>query len=184
MKIFALDPSINDVGWAVAENITRNEDGVWDCSKINWRWGHWNIGSINLVNKFREIAEWVILEVGGLDPTEDWIVLEWPAYFGTEKGQIAAQMGYTLPLAGVCAYVAGFFRMPPDSTFFLTATEWKGSVPKEITRMRFFRALGIEKIYKINHNAVDAVMLLHTFCKRKKIVFKITTTNVELLGEE
>lgn len=126
----------------------------------------------------------MIIEFDGVDPDEDWLVLEWPAFFGSARGQVAAQQGHTINLAGVDGYIAGFFRMPPKSTFLVTANQWKGNLPKEITRRRFFNALGIKKIFKINHNAVDAVMLLHEFCKRRNIVVRITTTKVELIQGE
>jgi hypothetical protein len=125
----------------------------------------------------------MIIEFDGLDP-EDWLVLEWPAYFGSAKGQVAAMQGHTINLAAVDAYIAGFFRLKPQDWHLVTATQWKGNVPKEITRMRFFKALGQKQIYKVNHNAVDAVMLLHTFCTRRKIVFKIYSSTVELESEE
>lgn len=184
MKIVAIDPSINTVGWAVVDGLTRDEEtGVWDNSKADWKWGVWKISSNSLTYKLREIVEWMIIEFDGLDPDEDWLILEWPAFFGSAKGQVAAKQGYTINLAGVVGYIMGFFRMKPQNSFLITANEWKGNVPKEITRMRFFRALGVKQIYKVDHNAVDAVMLLHTFCQRRNIVVKITSTTVELLEE-
>lgn len=179
MKIISIDPSTRDVGWALVNNLLRDENGVWDNSKADWKWGHWKIGSHSLTFKFREIVEWMIIEFGGVDE-DDWLVLEWPAFFGSAKGQIAAQQGHTINLAGVDAYIAGFFRLPPMNVHLVTANQWKGNLPKEITRMRFFRALGQKQIYKINHNAVDAVMLLHEFCKRRKIAWKINSSSVEL----
>ena len=180
MKIVSIDPSINDVGWAVVDRLERSESGVWDNSKADWRWGHWKIGSNSMTFKWREIVEWIIVEAGGLDPECDWLVMEWPAYFGSAKGQVAAQQGHTINLAGVDGYIAGFFRLPPQHIHLVTANQWKGSVPKEITRMRFFKALGQPQIYKVNHNAVDAVMLLHEFCKRRSIVWRIYSSSVEI----
>lgn len=180
MKIVSIDPSIHHVGWAVVDGLKRDKDGVWDNSKADWKWGHWDIGSNSLTYKLREIVDWMIVEFDGLDPEEDWLVLEWPAFFGSAKGQVAAKQGYTINLAAVDAYIAGFFRIPPQNFHLVTATEWKGNIPKEITRMRFFKALGQPQIYKVNHNAIDAVMLLHTFCQRRGIVWKITSSTVEL----
>jgi hypothetical protein len=175
MKIVSIDPSVNHVGWAVCDGLTRDEHGVWDDSASDWRWGKWDIRSNSLTYKLREIVEWMIIEFDGL--TEgDLLVLEWPAYFGSQKGQVAAQQGHTINLAAVDAYIAGFFRLPPQDVYLLTATEWKGNIPKEITRRRFFRALGQKKIFKIDHNAVDAVMLLHTFAKRKRITFRLVSS--------
>jgi hypothetical protein len=120
------------------------------------------------------------LTFDGLDEG-DWLVLEWPAFFGSARGQVAAQQGHTINLAAVDGYIAGFFRVPPKDFHLVTANQWKGNLPKEITRKRFFHALGQKQIFKINHNAVDAVMLLHEFCKRRQIVWKISTTRVELI---
>jgi hypothetical protein len=81
--------------------------------------------------------------------------------------------GNTINLAAVIAFIAGYFRILPDNIHLLTATQWKGTVPKEITKMRFFKILGVGKSYKVNHNAVDAIMLLHEFCRRRKISFRM-----------
>jgi hypothetical protein len=178
VKIVSIDPSINNVGWALVDGLTRDEHGVWDDSNTSWRWGDWKIGSNSLSYKLREIAEWMIVEFDGLDSDEDWLVLEYPAYFGSAKGQVAAQMGHTLGLATIDGYLPGFFRLPSGSFHFVTANQWKGNLSKEMTRKRFFHRLGVKQIYAVNHNAVDAVMLLHEFAKRRQITFKIVDANL------
>lgn len=182
MKIVAIDPSVNHVGWAVCEGLTRNESGVWDDSASIWRWGCWHIRSNSLGFKLREIVEWMIVEFEGVEPN-DLLVIEWPAYFGSEKGQISAQQGHTLNLAGIAGYIAGFFRLPPADFYLITANQWKGNLPKEITRMRFFKALGIKQIYKIDHNAVDAVMILLKFAKDHRITFRLREAQAGILPE-
>ena len=174
MKIVAIDPSVNDVGWAVVEGIEHDDDG-WHDENANWRWGHWKIQSNSLTFKWKEITEWMILEFGGLDYEEDWLVVEWPAYFDSMKGHTAAKQGHTINLAGIDGYLAGYFRLPWQNIHLVTAVQWKGSVSKEITRRRFFRHMGIKQLYQINHNAVDAVMMLLTFCKRRNITLKIVS---------
>lgn len=178
MKIVAIDPSVNEVGWAVVENIYNDENG-WHTEEANWRWGHWKIASNSLTFKWKEITEWMIIEFGGLDHSEDWVVMEWPVYFDGMRGHASAKMGHTINLASVVAYIAGYFRLPWRNVHLLTATQWKGSVSKEITRMRFFRHMGIKQIYKVNHNAVDAVMMLLTFCKRRAITLQIVSKTME-----
>lgn len=175
MKIFSLDPSVNNCGWAVIEGLVRDKNDVIRADNAKWRYGNWILSAHSFSAKLQEIVEYVILEVNGLNEDEgDWIILEWPAYFGSSKGQVSAQLGHTLNLAGIDGYVAGYFRLPWQSIHFITANQWKGSVSKEITRMRFFRVMGVKQIYKIDHNAVDAVMMLLEFCKRRKITNKIT----------
>lgn len=178
MKILAIDPSVNEVGWAYVEGLVHDDDG-WHDENANWKWGHWKIESNSLTFKLKEITEWIILEAGGLDHCSDWLVAEWPAYFDGMKGHVSAKMGHTINLAAVDAYIAGYFRLPWQNIHLITATEWKGNVSKEITRMRFFRHMGIKQIYKVNHNAVDAVMMLLTFCKRKNITGQIVSKIME-----
>lgn len=178
MKILAIDPSVNDVGWAYVEGLVHDESG-WHDEKAEWKWGNWKISSNSLSFKLNEIVEYIILECGGLDPAEDWLVVEWPSYFDGMKGHVSAKMGHTINLAAVDAYIAGFFRLPWRNWHMVTATEWKGNVSKEITRRRFFKHMGIKQIYTVNHNAVDAVMLLLTFCKRKNITGKIVAKWME-----
>jgi len=174
MKIISIDPSTRNTGWAVIEGLKRDKHDVWDDSEARWRYGNWIINAHSLQAKFQEHAEYMIMEFD-INPEEDWLVLEWPAYFGSEKGQVAAQLGYTLNLAGIVGYCSGYFRLPWQQVHLITAVQWKGSVSKEITKMRFFRAQGIKKIFDVDHNAVDAVMLLFEFCKRKKITFRLVT---------
>lgn len=171
VNIFAIDPSVNDVGWAKVEGLKRDDDGVWDDSEAVWTYGHWLIGSHSLPHKLYEVVEWCMMSIGCDE--EWWMVGEWPTYYGTRAGQISAMEGNTINLGAVVSYIAGYFRILPENIHLLTATQWKGTVPKEITKMRFFKILGVSKSYKVNHNAVDAIMLLHEFCRRRKISFRM-----------
>lgn len=180
MKIIAIDPSVNEVGWAMVEGLTHDATG-WHDEDADWTWGFWKIRSNSLQFKLKEITEWIIIDCGGLNHEEDMLVVEWPAYFDGAKGHVASKMGYTINLAAVCAYIAGYFRLPWNRWHAITATEWKGNISKEITRQRFFKHMGIKQIYKVNHNAVDAVMLLLTFCKRKNITGQIVSKMMETI---
>ena len=173
VNIFSIDPSINDVGWAKVENLRRDESGVWDDSEAVWTYGWWKISSHSLPHKLKEMVEWIMMDI--CPDNEWWFVGEWPTYYGTIKGQISAMQGNTINLVAVLAYIAGYFQIDPNNIHLLTATQWKGSVPKEITKMRFFKILGVKQgqIRKINHNAIDAIMLLHEFCRRRKISFRM-----------
>lgn len=173
VNIFAIDPSINQVGWAKVEGLRRDEDGVWNDELATWTYGYWDIGSHALPYKLEEIVDWCKLDVHC--DRDWWFVGEWPTYFGTIKGQISAMQGNTINLGAVIAYIAGYFQILPQNVHLLTATQWKGSVPKEITKMRFFKVLGVKQgqIKTINHNAIDAIMLLHEFCRRRRISFRM-----------
>lgn len=182
-KIVSIDPSINEVGWAVVDGVYRDESQVWHDDKANWDWGMWRIVSNSLPFKLKEITERIIMQCGGMEP-EDIFVCEWPMFFDNQRGHIAAKAGHTINLSAVAAYIAGYFRIRPENVFFLTAAQWKNSVSKEITRMRFFKHMGIKQIYTIDHNAVDAVMLLLEFCKRKRITFQIISTTMPPYEQE
>jgi len=183
VKIFSFDPSILNCGWACVSGLYR-KDKVIQTDKCSWAYGNWKLQGHSLSAKMQEIVEYIILEVGGINADEgDWCILEWPAFFSSEKGQIAAQMGHTLNLAGLDGYVAGYFRLPWRNFHFITANQWKGSVSKNITWMRFCKVMGIKGVHKVDHNAVDAFMMLHQFCKNKGIIDKVirmTDANLEI----
>jgi len=181
VKIVSIDPSVNNVGWAKIDGleIAKSDTGdLFDMTNEDWSWGNWKIGSNSYTFKLKEIVEWMILTFDGLTE-DDWLVVEWPASFDSMAGHIAAKTGHTINLAGIDCYIAGFFRLPWNHWFPITATQWKGGVSKEITRMRFFRHMGIKQIYTIDHNAVDAVMMLLEFCKRKRISSQIISKTME-----
>jgi hypothetical protein len=171
INIFAIDPSLLDCGWAKVENLIRDENGVWHDDDAKWTYGNWKIQGHQFTFKLQEIVDWCMLNIG-CDETW-WMVGEWPAYYGTRSGQISAMQGNTINLGAIVAFIAGYFHIHPANLHLLTATQWKGTVPKEITKMRFFKILGVGPAYKVNHNAVDAIMLLHEFCRRRKISFRM-----------
>lgn len=180
-KILALDPSVNTVGWACVFKLWRDEDDVVHDDEAEWKWGMWELMSASYTFKLHELTEYIDLWIGGIEEG-DLFVGEWPAFFDNMRGNVAAKKGYTIDLAGILCYIAGWYRLPWQSIAFLTAAQWKGNLPKEITKMRFFRALGV-RAHKVDHNAVDACMLLWEFCKRRKITFKITPAIDQLVGQ-
>ncbi len=175
MKIVSLDPSINETGWACLKGMERKDDRVWDDTNSDWSWGVFKLKGISLSYKLKELVEYMIMEFDGLDE-EDWLVVEWPQYFNQPRGQVSIMQGHLFNLAAIDTYVAGYFRLPPQNWFPITAPNWKGSVSKEITRRRFFKAMGLPQIYKVNHNAVDAVMMLLEFARRKRITNRIISS--------
>lgn len=180
MRIFSIDPSVNDVGWASIDGMKRDDDGVWDDSEAVWRWGWWKLNAHSYRAKLEELKDYIAL--GGSLAEDDILVGEWPAFFDNQRGAIAAKQGYTIDLAGILCYIAGYFRIISTNIYFITAIKWKGSVPKEVTRLRFFKALGVARPFAVNHNAVDAVMLLLEFCRRNKITFRIVPAPDQQLG--
>lgn len=183
--ILSLDPSKNRTGWAVA-TIPRvwNEGNYYELDvyglptqfvkphwqllwrKTRWAWGYWDLSCKGLMARMDELCLFIISEVGHFDQ----YVAEWPVFYDVARGHMAAMKGDTINLAAIVSYVAGYFRMPSARTYIVTAPNWKGSVSKAITQKRFYDSFGINHLHAIDHNAVDATMLLLTYAQRERLL--------------
>jgi hypothetical protein len=185
VRILSIDPSINRCGWALATFQAQEgplipvlkADGTfelqgtpdqWNENTSRWAWGYFDTTCRGYVARLKELVEYIMMEVGEFDV----LIGEWPEFYDSTKGHAAAMRGDTINLAGIVCYIAGYFRLNPKHINFLTAPRWKGSVSKEITRQQFYRSFGIQKHYTIDHNAVDAAMMLLTWCQRMGVVSK------------
>jgi hypothetical protein len=103
-------------------------------------------------------------------------VVEQPTFFNSEAGRIAVREGHIIRLSIMLGYIMGRLDLwEPDVTMYTPAT-WKGMVPKDITRKKFFRtfkdagrpdAWGRAPTY--DHDTIDAIMMLHFFLTRVKM---------------
>lgn len=91
------------------------------------------------------------------------ILIEMPRIFMSEKGQGASNSGAILKLAFLVGSLRSFFLTSPSSpTVPLSSVElipvnnWKGTLPKHITRRRIKRHWNIET-QEIDHNEADAI---------------------------
>jgi hypothetical protein len=105
------------------------------------------------------------------------LVVEQPTFFNSEAGRIAAREGHTIRLSIMLGYIMGKLELWEPDVTMLTPAQWKGMVPKDITRKKFFRtfkdAAGMDRwgrIHTYDHDTVDAIMLLHYFLTRVKMV--------------
>lgn len=149
MIILFLDPSVNNVGWGTLDTTKKKK-------KNAWKWGLWKIEGVNYQMKLLDLIQCIQMEIGHFD----CLISEWPAFFDNERGQVASRQNYTIDLAGVCMYVAGWFHMDHRNHFPLTASSWKGMVQKHVTSVKFLRTFNIRPD-KISEHAIDAVMLGH-----------------------
>lgn len=149
MKILSLDPSINNVGYAVLDGKAKTKESA-------WLWGTIYPQGNNLQMRIMDLIQHLSIEVGPFD----LLVTEKPAFFSSERGQIAAHMNYTIDLAAINYSVAGWFHKDHRQHFAITATQWKGMVSKAITAKRFFRRFPEVTASNISEHAIDAVMLL------------------------
>lgn len=151
--ILAVDPSVRECGFAILH--------IHDDGSRNWKWGLIKPQGFNYVGKLYDIAEMLTLH---LDEAITEYVVEWPQFFNSAKGATAAVQGDTILLAGVSAFLMGYFQT--RNATLRTAIEWKGSVSKQITLRRFLKVFD-QKWHDLNHNVVDAVMILHDHCIRQ-----------------
>lgn len=151
MKIVSLDPSVNNVGWAIYDSSKKSKDG-----KAAWTWGKWKLEGDNYQMRLVDAVERMTVIIGELDI----LITEWPMFYSSQAGQVAAHNNYTINLAGFCAYVAGRYNLNHRNWYLITASQWKGTVKKEITARKFFRYFKCNPNMYSDHE-IDAIMLLH-----------------------
>lgn len=141
MKL-SIDPSINDVGWSTL----KPED--------DYEWGY-----IKVPPKIQELDSRCAYICTELPPPSEieQLIIEYPMFMNADRGQIAAQKGYTIDLGYVCGYLSRHFK---DSALFLyNPVTWKGQLPKTAIQTRFLHLFGEEHKHVISH-AYEACMML------------------------
>lgn len=163
MKILAIDPSVmNRAGYATLKIEWANGDYKTPAAQRGkiiteeWDWGAWEISGMNFKMRCADLRDYIAHDIGEFD----MLVLEWPCFYSGQKGRVAAQQGYTINLAGIAMYIAGWFHIPHQMFFLYTAPDWKGTVKKAVTARRFFKLFGLNET-EVDHNAIDATMMLY-----------------------
>src|SRR4029077_8118671 len=158
--VLAIYPSMNNLGYA-CHNLNLGCDR-YDIDSDAWRYGIIYPRARQREVQFRWRDAFVKLKknLGDWKPTH--LAIEWPSFFNSMKGKIAASMGYTIDLAGMSAYIAGRFGMPPDYITLWKPEQWKGMVPKHVTQNKFVRLYGDDAKYVVRnnpHDVIDAIMI-------------------------
>lgn len=148
LRILAIDPSMNRIGWALFEI---EPDRDFD-SLSNWSYGAW---SPPAQGRAKILAQ---IKAHFSKANADHLVCELPTFFDSEKGRIAAKSGYTIDLGLVIGTIYGI--VPSSRLFLYTPTQWKGSVPKRVTQSKFKRVFKVSNIGSMAHDTIDAIMLL------------------------
>lgn len=155
MKALCLDPSVNNCGWATFKiELCQAKDT--QKKTLAWKWGTLHPRGRNLEEKMYDLLQQVEETVGPVD----FLITEKPTFFSSERGQIAAHQSYTIDLAAVSYYIAGWLHMDHRHHFAITANQWKGSVPKAITARRFFKSFPKVDPKSLSEHAIDAAMLM------------------------
>ena len=82
------------------------------------------------------------------------VVVELPEFHAGARGMNASRQGDTLMLAVLCG------ALMTGSTYFVTPSQWKGQLSKQMTAKRMLKYWPELKIkQKIDYNWADAVML-------------------------
>jgi hypothetical protein len=127
-----------------------------------WKWKTWHLEGLSLEMRMTDLRQRIDAEIGHFD----LLIIEKPTFFGSEKGNIAAHSNYTVDLAAVAYYIAGWYQLDHRQYYPFTATQWKGSVDKAITARRFFRRFPFADRKWIDEHAIDAVMMMHFWLTR------------------
>lgn len=148
MTLLSIDPSVHNVGWALFNTKAKQQETA-------WQFGTWHPQGFNLEMKITDLVQTIEDQIG----TFDFLCTERPAFFSSERGQIAAHMNYTIDLAAINYYLAAWFHKDHRHHFAITANQWKGTVNKTITARRFFRSFPHVKPMQLDEHAIDAIML-------------------------
>lgn len=171
MKVLALDPSVNNVGWSTF-TVPKRKDSRFTRLKA-WKWGTWQPEGGSLEMRMMDLCHTIDREIDGFD----YLITERPAFYNNERGTIAARLNYTIDLGSINFFVAGWFHMDHRRHFSITATQWKGSVDKVITLRHFFRCFG-EKHKNLTDHAVDATMLLRFWLQSYAIASPLVAQHI------
>lgn len=159
--VLAIDPSMNTLGWA-AYNLNLGQNR-YDIDSDAWRFGlvrpqarTLDFPQFNWEDAFYKLRR----GLGDWQPTH--FASEWPDFFNSTKGKIAATQGYTINLAGQVGYIAGRLGLPPDYMTLWKPYKWKGSVPKSVTQEKFIRLFGEGAksiVRNYSDDVIDAIMI-------------------------
>lgn len=155
MRSLALDPSVNNVGWSIY-------DPKQSTKKKAWKWGTIRVEGSNLEMKIMDLAQQIESFARSEGEMPEFLITERPAFFSSERGQIAAHLNYTIDLSAINYFFAGWFRYDHRHHFAITANQWKGCISKAITAKRFFREFPKVDPMTLSEHAIDSIMM-HRF---------------------
>lgn len=126
MKL-SIDPSVNNIGVCIYH--PHCEDYEWMLLKP--------LKHHDLTEKLEWIRREIIKLVGGRLERIEEIICEYPQFFNSQKGAVAATQGYTLDLACICGFMAGICKFA--KCYYYTPIKWKGNLTKKAIERRFQR---------------------------------------------
>jgi hypothetical protein len=152
--LLSFDPSTHDFGWARCKFDQRSD--IYDFEL--WRSGVIHPQGVDIQTKWEDAYRQLVAELGLSDCPTD-IVAEQPCWMPSAKGRTAAALDYTIHLAQMVAGVIAWFRLPASHITLLTPGQWKGNVPKKVTRARLEKAFSDADFSEAGDDEVDAIGL-------------------------
>jgi len=163
--ILSIDPSINNVGWALSKNKKLIKWGIIHPSKDKKE---------TYLKKCRDVTDQITTLLVAQYPIQ--LVTEIPDHFG-DSGYMARESGAILKLA----FIAGMIFNITDNVITYTPNQWKGQIPKHVMTMRlcknepyksmkivdwkdvyFCKECGVKHPRVImDHNIIDAIGINH-----------------------
>jgi hypothetical protein len=102
-------------------------------------------------------------------------------FFSGQKGALTAAQNYTIDLAGIVGFLAGAFGCGEIKLY--TPNQWKGSVPKSVTKRKFIRLYGEQanKVLRrgITDDALDAIMIAQHWMTQHEMGKTLSSPNGE-----
>jgi hypothetical protein len=166
--VVAIDPSIRVTGYSVMYSARKRKDGSRRFKLIRsglicpvlrpWyklaSWGKWDV----VYDRIDVVTKGATPRI--LPPSNGLVVavVEQPVVMlGSRRGKAAANSGDLVCLAACAASVRQHARNCGAFTKMVPVQQWKGNLPKAITRRRMQREWAIPK--DMDHNEVDAIGL-------------------------
>jgi len=166
--LLSIDPSVRNLGWCLVDLNKVEDDNYYDLDSAAWSYGIIQMKSTHQIDpsilKYRweeacrKLAQ--AIDVYESDPT--YFASEWPTFFNSMKGKIAATQNYTIGLASMVGYIAAHFDFDSENIALWTPQQWKGSVPKYVTVEKFKVVFGrkAEKLSQmLTDDTIDAIMI-------------------------
>ncbi|KKN52377.1 hypothetical protein LCGC14_0612940 [marine sediment metagenome] len=157
MRVLAIDPSINNLGWAILNsNCIRVFSGT---IKVK------GMISASIVARIGAVLRGLETTVAGL--SFDVMVIEQPEPWGAYKSMASDKSGAMQKLTLIVGALAqwGMIAKGLENTHLIKVSTWKGQLPKGITQERMEKKYGCT--FKTDHEA-DAVGLGDYFIEKEK----------------
>jgi hypothetical protein len=162
--ILAIDPSTIRVGWATLRLPLESH-----CTHLlgaGWHYGSHDVRGNDLPSRMRSLEP--LLDLISQHGHVSHLVVEQPTFFNSEAGRVAAREGHIIRLSIMLGYIMGRLDLYGPNVTMYTPAQWKGMVPKDITRKKFYRTFkDAAKLdiwgttLRYDHDTVDAIMMLH-----------------------